>query len=122
MSGGANPARGEAALIVGGEALVLRPSFEALIAAEEELGPLFGLVVRAAEGRLKLAEIVALIWHCLAARPQGLTRERLGAAVAEGGLARATPVLWLVVTLILLGNSPRPGGLGWGVRGSGDGG
>jgi hypothetical protein len=109
---GANKARGEAALIVGGEALVLRPSFEALIAAEEELGPLFGLVVRAAEGRLKLAEIVALIWHCLAAPPQGLTRERLGAAVAEGGLARTTPVLRVLLTQILQGNSPLPRGEG----------
>jgi hypothetical protein len=68
--------------------------------------------VRAAEGRLKLAEIVALIWHCLAARPQGLTRERLGAAVAEGGLARATPVLRVLLTQILQGNSPLSGGEG----------
>jgi hypothetical protein len=46
----ANPARGEASLIAGGLALVLRPSFQALVAAEEELGPLFALVERAAEG------------------------------------------------------------------------
>ena len=103
MSAAANPARGEAAIVVGGEALVLRPSFEALVAAEEELGPLFGVVVRAAEGRLKLGEMVALIWHCLGPRPEGLTRERLGAAVAEGGLARATPVLRVLLTQILQG-------------------
>ena len=108
MSGAANPARGEAALIVGGEALVLRPSFEALVAAEEELGPLFGLVERAAEGRLRLTETVALFWHCVAARPEGLTRERLGAAVAEGGLARATPVLRVLLTQILQGASRVP--------------
>jgi hypothetical protein len=35
-----NPARGEAALSVAGERLTLRPSFQALVAAEEELGPL----------------------------------------------------------------------------------
>lgn len=109
MSGSANPARGEAALVIGGESLRLRPSFEALVAAEEELGPLFALVERAAEGRLKLAETVALFWHCLAGRPDGLTRDRLGAAVAEGGLARATPVLKVLLTQILQGsNSPLP--------------
>jgi len=99
----ANPARGEAAIAVGGEAVVLRPSFEALVAAEEELGPLFALVERAAEGRLKLAEIAALFWHCAASRPQGLTRERIGQAVAEQGLAQAAPVLRVLLTQILQG-------------------
>jgi Phage tail tube protein, GTA-gp10 len=103
MSGPANPARGEAQLVVGGEPLKLRPSFAALVAAEEEVGPLFGLVARAAEGRLGLAETVALFWHCLAERPEGLTRARLGAAVAEGGLAKATPVLRVLLTQILQG-------------------
>jgi Phage tail tube protein, GTA-gp10 len=60
VSGIANPARGEASILVGGERLVLRPSFEALVAAEEELGPLFALVERAAAGGLKLAEMAAL--------------------------------------------------------------
>jgi len=53
----ANPARGEAAILVGGERVVLRPSFEALVAAEEELGSLFALVERAADGRLALSEM-----------------------------------------------------------------
>ena len=60
----ANAARGEAGLAIGGETLVLRPSFEALVAAEAELGSLFALVERAAEGRLTLAETAALFWHC----------------------------------------------------------
>ena len=99
----ANPARGEAALTVGGEALVLRPSFEALVAAEAELGPLFALVERAAEGRLTLSETAALFWHCVKERPEGLTRERLGAAAAELGLARVAPVLKLLLQQILQG-------------------
>ena len=36
----ANPHRGEARLTVGGETILVRPSFGALVAAEEELGPL----------------------------------------------------------------------------------
>ncbi|HZG08808.1 MAG TPA: gene transfer agent family protein [Allosphingosinicella sp.] len=104
MSGSAaNPVRGEAALHVGGEAIVLRPSFEALVAAEEELGPLFALVERAAEGRLRVAEMAALFWHCAAARGEGVTRERIGAAIAEMGLAGIAPVLKRLLGQILQG-------------------
>ena len=103
MSRTANPARGEASLVVGGETLVLRPSFAALVAAEEELGPLFALVERAAAGELRLGEMAALFWHCVAERPDGCTRERIGQALAEMGLGRATPVLKALLTQILQG-------------------
>jgi len=102
VSAGANPARGEAALRVGGEAVKLRPSFEALVAAEEELGPLFALVERAAAGGLKVAEMAALFWHCAEPR-EGLTRERIGAAIAERGLAGVTPALRMLLGQILNG-------------------
>ncbi len=103
MSGPANPARGEAALTVAGARLVLRPSFAALVAAEEELGPLFALVERAAAGSLGVGELVGLFWHCVAERPAGLTRERLGEAVVEAGLAATTPALRLLIGQILKG-------------------
>ena len=99
----ANPARGESSLLVGGEALRLRPSFEALVAAEEDLGPLFALVERAAAGGLKVAEMAALFWHCADPRPEGLTRVRIGAAIAERGLAGATPALKGLLGQILQG-------------------
>lgn len=99
----ANPARGEALIVVNGEALVLRPSFGALVAAEGELGSLFQLVERAAEGRLGLAEIASLFWHLIMARPAGLSREDVGEAVVAGGLARATPVLRVVLAQVLQG-------------------
>lgn len=98
-----NPARGEAGLRVNGEAVTLRPSFTALVAAEGELGPLFALVERAAEGRLSLAETVGLFWHCVHERPGWLTREKLGEAVAEAGLAAASPVLRVLLGQILAG-------------------
>lgn len=100
-----NAARGEAALTVAGQRLTLRPSFEALVAAEEELGSLFALVERAADGRLTLTEMATLFWHCAQARPEGLTRERVGEAVAEQGLAKATPVLKVLLTQILQGRT-----------------
>ncbi|NWK98047.1 hypothetical protein DM806_20755 [Sphingobium lactosutens] len=102
MSGVANPERGEAALEVGGETLALRPSFAALVAAEEELGPLFELVERAADGKLSLGDLVALFWHCLVDRDR-LTREALGEAVLAVGLARVTPVLKAILQQILAG-------------------
>jgi Phage tail tube protein, GTA-gp10 len=105
VSAAANPARGEAALTVAGEALKLRPSFEALVAAEEELGPLFGLVERAASGGLRIAEIAALFWHCADGRPEGLSRESVGAAIVERGLAGVTPALKVLLGQILQGGS-----------------
>ncbi len=88
---------------VAGETLVLRPSFEALVAAEGELGSLFALVERAAEGRLSLGETAALFWHCLRDRPDWATREAVGEAVVEGGLATASPVLRALLGQILAG-------------------
>lgn len=99
----ANPARGEASVRIGGETLVLRPSFAALVAAEQELGPLFALVERAAEGRLGLGEMAGLFWHCLRERPEALTREAFGEGLAAGGLAAATPALRVLLGQILAG-------------------
>ncbi|MEQ1548929.1 MAG: GTA-gp10 family protein [Chakrabartia sp.] len=94
----ANAARGEAAIC----GHVLRPTFAALVAAEEELGPLFALVERAAAGQLKLSEMVALFWHCLADRTAVL-RTDLGDAVTAAGLAAATPALRTLLGQILQG-------------------
>lgn len=103
MSRGANALRGEAEIIVRGERLVLRPSFEALVAAEEELGPLFALIERASAGELRLAEMVALFWHCRHGWPEAIAREELGEAVAAQGLAAVTPALKAIVRQILSG-------------------
>jgi hypothetical protein len=99
----ANPYRGEGSLEVAGEMLLLRPSFSALIAAEEELGSLFELVERAAEGALKLREIAALFDHLSTGRAAAITRDRIGEAVVEKGLARITPILRSVLAQILQG-------------------
>ena len=96
MTRPANPARGEVRF---GD-WTLRPSFESLVAAEAELGPLFALVDRAADGGLTLAETAALFWHCCA---DPVAREVIGAALVERGLAAATPVLRVLLTQILAG-------------------
>lgn len=103
MSAAANVLRGEAELLVGERAYVLRPSFAALVAAEDELGPLFALVERAADGRLGLGELASLFWHCVRDRPEGLTREAVGEAVVAQGLAAVTPALRVLLGQILAG-------------------
>lgn len=99
----ANALRGEAGLQVGDARLVLHPSFAALVAAEAELGPLFALVERAADGRLALGELATLFWHCIRDRPQELTREAVGEALVAAGLAAVTPALRVLIGQILQG-------------------
>lgn len=100
----ANPYRGEASLNVGGETVVIRPSFSALVAAEEELGPLFALVERTAEGKLGVGEMAALFDHLSrGGRPAGIDRARIGEAIVEQGLAGVSPQLKLVLGQILQG-------------------
>lgn len=99
----ANPVRGEASLVVDGRALVLRPSFAALVAAEQELGPLFALVERAGQGQLALAEIATLFWHCLCP-PGSVTRDQVGEAVLAMGLAASARPLRTLLGQILQGS------------------
>lgn len=101
-SASANPHRGEASLLIAGGARLLRPSFSALVAAEEELGPLFALVERAGAGQLRLGEMAALFWHCLADRA-ALSREAVGEAVIAAGLAEASKPLRVLLGQILQG-------------------
>jgi hypothetical protein len=100
----ANRYRGEAVLTIAGAPCLLRPTFSALVAAEDELGPLFALVERAGAGQLRLGEMAALFWHCLAA-PEGLTREAVGEAVARHGLAACAPPLRALLAQILQGSA-----------------
>jgi Phage tail tube protein, GTA-gp10 len=101
----ANAVRGEAELVLNGTPLRLRPTFTALVAAEAELGPLFALCERAAAGQLTLAEMVALLWHCLAEprNPELWPRDAFAEAVVVGGLANATPALRVLLGQILAG-------------------
>jgi Phage tail tube protein, GTA-gp10 len=98
-----NSARGEAEFRVDETRIRLRPSFAALVAAEDEIGPLLALVDRAGAGKILLAEIAALFWHCADPRPQTLTREAVGDALVFAGLAQVTPQLRVLLSQILQG-------------------
>ena len=102
MSDLANPVRGEATMLVAGRPRVLRPTFSALVAAEEELGSLFALVERAGDGRLRLEELAALFWHCLAERGE-VSREAVGEAIVAEGLAASAKPLKSLLYQILQG-------------------
>ncbi len=80
----------------------LRPSFAALVAVEEELGPLLALVERASTGQLRLSETVALFWHCLRDR-EGQDRAAFAEAVTHQGLASCAPALRVILFQILQG-------------------
>lgn len=100
--GSANPHRGEAVLRIAGNNYVLRPSFGALVAAEEELGPLFALVERAGSGQLGLKELAALFWHCLA-DPGVLARTDVEGAIITLGLSGCAVPLRIILGQILKG-------------------
>jgi hypothetical protein len=104
MSQPANPLRGETEVIIAGMRHVLRPSFENLVLAEAELGSLFALIERAAHGALTIAEIVALLWHCLPAenRPE---RGVVGQAVTAMGLVAATRPVRAILSQVLQGET-----------------
>lgn len=102
----ANPVRGEASLTLTSGTYILRPSFEALVAAEEELGSLFAMVERAANGQLRLSEIVALFWHCISNKPEDVDRDQYAREITALGLSRLTPQLKILLKQILAGSPP----------------
>jgi hypothetical protein len=91
-------------LPIAGRPFLLRPSFAALVAAEEELGSLFALVERAGDGRLRLAELATLFWHCLVERGE-TTRDEVDEAVVELGLAECAAPLRALLGQILRGRA-----------------
>ena len=97
-----NSVRGEASIHVDGRELVLRPTFDALVKAEQEIGSLFALVERAGEGRLTLTEIATLFWFCIA-QPRSVTRDEVGEAVVAMGLSGAAGPLKTLLGQVLRG-------------------
>ena len=100
----ANVARGEAEIALAGGPLHLRPTFAALVAAEGEIGPLFALVDRVADGALSLTDLIALFWHCRADPAAWPDRAALADALCDAGLVKLTPALRALVAQILQGH------------------
>lgn len=99
----ANPMRGEVELKLGEKAFLLRPTFEALVRIEQELGSLFSIVERATTGNVTLKDIVTVIWSCAEAGGSDLEREEFGRLIAESGVAQATSAFRSILTIALAG-------------------
>ncbi len=98
----ANSARGEAQFMIGDNAYIIRPSFAALVAAENEIGSLFDFVERAAAGKALLGEVIALFWHC-SVDTHALNREQFSETLAAMGMVGLTPILKIILRQILQG-------------------
>ncbi|RGP41647.1 hypothetical protein BPTFM16_01954 [Altererythrobacter insulae] len=97
-----NAQRGETSIVIDGQLYQLRPTFTALVAAEEELGSLYAIVDRAAEGAITLTEIATLLWHCLPNQERP-SRESVGEAVIGMGLLEATKPMRKILSQVLQG-------------------
>ena len=98
-----NPLRGEVELTLGEQVFLLRPTFEALVSIEQELGSLFSVVERATKGSVTLNDIVAVIWSCAQAGGSELKREEFGRLIVQNGVAQATTAFRSVLTIALAG-------------------
>lgn len=102
MTKPANALRGEAEITIADQPYLLRPSFENLVAAEDDLGSLFAMVERASQGAITLSEITSLLWHCLDADPRP-DKEIVGNAVLQIGLVAATKPVRTILGEVLQG-------------------
>ncbi len=98
-----NRLRGEGALMIAGQSLLIRPSFAALVAAEAAMGSLLALVERAGDGRLTMADSACLLFHCIADRPATLTMDDVGEALLAAGLQASTPLIGNILRQIVSG-------------------
>ncbi len=78
--------------MLGDHSFSFRPSYAALVAAEDDIGPLFALVERASSGTMKLSEMIAMLWHCRVDMLPDMTRADFAAHCVEAGLAHVTPL------------------------------
>lgn len=109
-----NPERGEFALILEDERFVLRPSFEAIVAFEQETGKgLLDLTRSAIGGTATLSEIAIIATHCIRAwgrendltSAAGVNAQRVGRLIMESeqGLTGATVMIGTLLALAVNG-------------------
>lgn len=103
----ANSARGEAVFRVQDQAILMRPSFAAIIAAEDSLGPMLALAIAAGEGKVALSHIVELFAACAVAAGDGPcpTKDEIADLVVQAGLQAALEPYHALLSAILKGQS-----------------
>lgn len=100
---GVNPLRGEVALELPCGVIRLRPSFQALVAAEAEMGSLARAIERAADGDVRLADLSALFWHC-GGSALGDGREGFEAMLEAAGLGALLPAYRSLLSRVFAGS------------------
>jgi len=111
----ANAVRGDVRLDIGGDEWVLRPSFAALACIENDVAPLLSLARDAAEGRVRLSDMVAVFRHCMI--PDGATQrvpdaETLGGWILESGMVAVMAPYRDLLQTVLAGVASNDGGHG----------
>lgn len=103
MSAPANPHRGDVVFAVGDERYALRPSFQAIAAAESELGSLVALAARADQG-ITVAQLACLFSHChRAVDAKGPEPDTFGRLILQAGLGPALASFQALMHQILHG-------------------
>ena len=105
----ANPYRGEIGIVLGDKTICIRPTFEAIVAAEKELGSVVGLAMDAADGKVGFAAMALFLWYLIGtpedSRPE---QEDFGKDLLALGIAKVAEIFRDVLTLILNGRPDTP--------------
>jgi hypothetical protein len=107
----ANPHRGEQSIELAGATYVLRPTFEAAVAIEEQLGGLLGLLTRLLNDRtaLTLKEAAVIVCECMKAGGQAANQDKVKRLLFEAGYYTAAPqVLELLTAMVTGGIEQKP--------------
>ncbi len=89
----ANRLRGESVLNALDPPLTLRPTFQALLEIEDALDAgIVEIAIGAAEGRYGYGATVQILYPCIVATGQNVSREDVGERVARAGLIAASPL------------------------------
>ncbi|GGI82289.1 hypothetical protein GCM10007973_18440 [Polymorphobacter multimanifer] len=122
MSEGAQPNkhRGDVAITLGGQAKVLRPSFEAMVAIEAQCGSILTLAMRAGQrgGQpLDTGEMAVIIAETLKAHGRdekstdaGASTDKVRKLIFEAGVHTVVPVVVeVLIAMVRGGQSDTPG-------------
>lgn len=101
----ANPHRGEVSVMLGGVAVTLRPSFEAIIEIEESVGLLPVLAAQSVEMRLTAKQILGVFQAGAKAAGGSVSPS----AIPDDGLSAANLAAFKFLHAALTGGSDEPG-------------
>jgi hypothetical protein len=118
----ANPHRGEISVTLGGADYVLRPTFEAMVAIEEQIGSLIDLAaqVESKASGLTIKQLSVIVGECIKAHGRetgnkltaGTRAEVVAKMIYETGLLKVYPVLGPLLTAMLTGGAKATEGNG----------